>query len=190
MDSYVAYLHESRHIFSICPECGEVHRLSDMRLMLDEKFEKDWLDKLDNQRKNLEEKIVSLQDKAKEMKEKAKEKLQKSVMPQLLRNAAPVFACKDIDVRDVRTLLHPVEYVAFEGMYSTGGVRQISFLYTGDRNDQIRSIEDSISKRHFDWNTLRLDDEGIIQQSKHIDKSKKYFQDLKEHPFQLDPNLK
>jgi predicted Holliday junction resolvase-like endonuclease len=66
----------------------------------------------------------------------------------------------------VRTLLHPVDYVAFEGMNSSGGVRMVSLLYIGGRNDQIRTIEEAVAKRSFGWNTIRLSDEGGIEESK------------------------
>ena len=172
MDSFALYLHESRRIFSVCPECGEVHRLSDLRLTLDEKYEKDWRDKLDDQRDGLEEKIATLGEKASALKKKAKERVERRVLPQLLRNAAPAFACKKIDARDVRTLLHPIDYVAFEGMNSSGGVRMVSLLYIGGRNEQIRTIEEAVAKRSFGWNTVRLGEDGIIQESKNDPASK------------------
>ena len=47
MSDLLAFLEEGRHIFSVCPECRRIHRLSDLRLSLGGQYVPDWLDLLD-----------------------------------------------------------------------------------------------------------------------------------------------
>jgi hypothetical protein len=48
----------------------------------------------------------------------------------------------------------------------------VSLLYIGGRNEQIRTIEEAIAKRSFGWNTVRLGEDGTIQESKNDPASK------------------
>jgi predicted Holliday junction resolvase-like endonuclease len=157
------FLKENRHIFSICPECGTVHRLSDLR-PFHKGYKPDWLDLLEDKGTHLQKRLASLQERAKELQKSAKDRAEREELPKLLGNLAPVFKRWKIDARDVRAVFDPVELVAFEGLNSDDGVQRISFLHLGHPHRLTTSLENAISEEKYRWNTLRLDDDGNIDQ--------------------------
>lgn len=162
MSDLLTLLGEGRHIFSMCPECGEIHRLTDLQLSHRGKYAPDWLDKMEATRARLDVRKESLEDRARALQALAKEKAERRVLPQLLKRAVPAFYEWGVDPRDVRTLIHPVEFVAFRGMNSKDGVREVTFLNLGPPTPISKSIDRAVSAGELAWNTLRIDDEGTV----------------------------
>ena len=48
------FLKQNRHLFSVCPECGNVHRLSDLQLAQKGRYQPDWLDALEKRQERWE----------------------------------------------------------------------------------------------------------------------------------------
>jgi predicted Holliday junction resolvase-like endonuclease len=163
MSDLLTFLGEGRHIFSMCPECGEIHRLTDLQLSRKGKYVPDWLDKMEAALARLEERKGSLDDRARALQAAAKEKAERRVLPQLLKRAVPAFYAWGVDPRDVRTLIHPVEFVAFRGMNSRDGVREVTFLNLGPPTPITKSIDKAVEAGDIGWATLRLGDEGSLE---------------------------
>lgn len=155
------FLKENRHIFSICPECGMVHRLSSLR-PFHRDYRPDWLDLLEDKGTHLQNRLASLEERAGQLQKAAKEKAEREELPRLLGSLAPFFKRWKIDARDVRAVFDPIELVAFEGLNSEDGVQRISFLHLGNPHRLTASLEHAISEEKFGWNTLRLEDDGSI----------------------------
>jgi len=162
MNEISTFVREGRHIFSICPECGSIHRLSDLELSRRGKYIPDWMDKIDRRKDALERRRGSLDERAAILQGAAKERAEREVLPRLLKRAAPLFFEMNIDPRDVRTISHPIDFVVFDGMSSPAGVSEVSLLNLGARNAITSSIEAAIRRRNVGWRTIRVDDDGTV----------------------------
>jgi predicted Holliday junction resolvase-like endonuclease len=159
------FLRENRHIFSVCPKCGIVHRLSELRLSRKGRYASDWLDTLQSKNERWQNRKDKLESECHSLQQDAKEKAERKELPKLLNRVAPVFIQWKIDPRDVRTIFDPVEFVAFEGLNSEDGVQRVSLLHLGSPHRLTKSLEHTITAGNFGWNTLRLEDDGTITES-------------------------
>ncbi len=80
---------EFQKILVICPECGEVFRLSEMKLSYRGKVKRTWLDDLRNEEKKVERAEELLEEKWDEIRRKAQEKGRRQ-LPKLLKKCVPV----------------------------------------------------------------------------------------------------
>jgi predicted Holliday junction resolvase-like endonuclease len=162
MSDISIFVREGRHIFSVCPECGSVHRLSELELSKPERYIPDWMDKVERQRDSLERRRGTLEERASLLQGVAREKAERRILPQLLRRAAPMFYELGVDPRDVRTIIHPIDFVVFKGMNSRDGVREVSLVNLGSQNAITSSIEDAIGAHELGWRTVRVGEDGTI----------------------------
>lgn len=162
MSDLPLFLKESRHIFSVCPECLAVHRLSQLQLSSKGRYKPDWMDEIEQEMGKLSGRMEKLEERAREFRMQAKERAERTELPRLLNRVAPVFVKQRIDPRDVRTLFHPVEFVIFEGMNSESGVRGVTFIQIGGPSAISRSIEKAIDGGNYGWNTLKIADDGRV----------------------------
>ncbi|MFH0890065.1 MAG: Holliday junction resolvase-like protein [Candidatus Aenigmatarchaeota archaeon] len=164
MNDFLLFLHENRHIFSVCPECHSVNRLSDLQLSEKGYYKPDWLDGLQVEQQRLGDKIAKLDEKKKDLQRVAKEKAERIELPKVLNRLAPFFTKHKIDPRDVRTIFDPVEFLVFQGMNSPEGVDSVTLLHLGENKHLIKSIEDTIAKKDFGWNTIQVKDDGSVSE--------------------------
>lgn len=158
-----AYLREGRHVFSICPECAEIHRLTDLQLSFKGRYTRDWLDDLQEELAQLGQRREDLEGRQRELKAAAKQKAERRILPQVLRKVVPTIHRWGIDPRDIRPLISPVEFVAFRGMNSEDGIREVTFLNLSGRNSLSESITESTTARRVAWATVRVRDDGVIE---------------------------
>ncbi|MFZ3355497.1 MAG: Holliday junction resolvase-like protein [Thermoplasmata archaeon] len=163
ISDFSTFIREGRHIFSVCPECGSVHRLSDLELSRRGKYVPDWMDKVERSRDALEQRRGTLEGRAAELQRVAKERAERKVLPQLLWRSAPMFYKLKIDPRDVRTIIHPLDFVVFQGMNSRDGVQGVSLVSLDSANPITSSIGKTILARDFGWRTVRVGDDGVIE---------------------------
>jgi predicted Holliday junction resolvase-like endonuclease len=157
------FIKESRHIFSVCPICGVVHRLSDLQIARKGDYQPDWLDKIDKQQDKLVMVQTDLEEKKKELRLAALERGEATELPKLLQRVAPMFVKWKTNPRDVRTIFNPVEFVVFDGM-NGDGVRSVSLVHIGGRNSIIRDIERAIERKDCGWKTLQVADDGTVSE--------------------------
>lgn len=127
----------------------------------------DWLDKLESKEERWNRRIEELLALQKELKRKSKDKAEKRVLPQKLKGLAPAFTEIGVTPRDVRVLSHPVDFIGFDGM-SAGKLRRI-VLMDSKENGTLRprtqkSIESTVDNGNYDWQILRVDNEGSVSQ--------------------------
>lgn len=159
---FLLFLKDGRHVFSICPECSEVNRLSELGLATKGRYQADWLDRLVKAEEGVQMKIESLSGKRAQLESAAREKALKSVLPKLLEKAAPSFAKRRINPSEVRTLISPTQFVVFKGLNSAEGVHEVAFLHVGPDTAETLAIGRVIDQRSLGWNTIRLGDDGRI----------------------------
>lgn len=162
MSDLETYLEESRRVFSLCPECHAVWRLSELTLSRDGSFAPDWKDALDSETTQLRREQAELQRMEKAAKAEAIRRAQRERIPALLQRAAPTFVKQGIDPRDIRTLVDPTEFIEFRGYAAEQAIDSVRFLHLGSPSKVHESIANVISAGDFGWRTAQVNDEGTV----------------------------
>ena len=160
-----------RHIFSVCPhsDCGAVFRLSDAQMFLSKKPVNDWMDELDQ----MDAQLSRLEGKLSEMEEKMREEARakgRKLAQKTIRKIDHIFAPHRLSPDDAKVIFHPIDYVIFNGMKGGSGIKNIILLdREGTTRDQLRlqrSIEKTVEKGRFEWQTLRVASDGTVSTEK------------------------
>lgn len=161
------HLREQPHIFGLCPnhECGRISRLTDSDISYKSKYQEDWLDNVENKEGIWNRRIEGILAKQKEMKAAAKARVEKKVIPEKLRRIAPAFFLMHMNPRDIRVISDPVDFINFEGM-SAEQTKRIVLLDEAKnqsfRKEVQRRIESAIDHERYNWEVLRIDNDGNI----------------------------
>lgn len=159
-----------RQIFTVCPCCEEIHRLSDCKLYQRVKPPVDWKEKIDKEITRLETMEENLQTKIEAARILAREAGRKSA-DKLVKKIDPVFSPLKLNPNDAKVIFHPVDFLVFSGMNSNSGdntIKQILLLDKDNKSGQNLTIQKSIDKavktKNYEWLTLRVDNDGKINE--------------------------
>jgi len=157
-----------RHIFGVCPCCGEIFRLSDCKLYQKKKPESDWKDELDKEIQRLDTLEEKILEKIETNKEAARI-LGRQNADKLVRKIDKVFLPLKINCNDCKVIFHPVDFIVFKGMNNNDGDCAIKEIMLLDKNNKLghyltiqKSIENAIITKSYDWLTLRVENDGKI----------------------------
>jgi predicted Holliday junction resolvase-like endonuclease len=157
-----------RHIFGVCPCCGEIFRLSNCKLYQKKKPEIDWKEELDKkiqQLDKLEEKILENIEATRE----AARTLGRQHADRIVRKIDKVFVPLKLNCNDCKVIFHPVDFIVFNGMNNNNGdcsIKEIALLDKDNKSGHYltiqKSIESIIVNENYDWLTLRVQNNGQI----------------------------
>lgn len=158
--TFIGLFKAQRNIFGLCPMCGEVFRLSEIKISYKRKFPIDWYDKMLAQGEKLDEKEMKLEENLKDIREKATERAKRVLLPRLLRKVDPLFTSLGYFPQDVKAIFDPIDFVIFDGMNRAEKVKRIVFMdqQTENRGQRIiqKSIEKTIEQERYEWETIRI----------------------------------
>ena len=166
-DNIVNLFQSFRTILCVCPCCGDLVRLSDLRLKYKGKAPSTWLDTYDSKVKRLEKKESLFEEKEGELRDAAI-KRGRAKVPEL------ICKCMDKDIAsfnynpyDIKALLHPVDFVVFNGLNERNKLEDVTFLSKQTSNEALRkirsSLESTIDKEKYDWRIARVSVEGKVE---------------------------
>ena len=76
------------------------------------------------------------------------------------------FATMKYDPYDIKALLHPVEFVVFDGM-NKGQVDDVVLLSRNSTNENMqalmKSISNTVEEKRYDWKVARVSLDGDIE---------------------------
>jgi predicted Holliday junction resolvase-like endonuclease len=158
-----------RQIFGVCSNCNEIIRISDGKLYQKRKPANDWkedidreISRLDSLQEKLEEKIDAQREAARVAGRKAANKIIKMI--------DPIFHPLGLDCNDCKVIFHPVDFIVFKGMSNRidCSIKEVLLL---DKNNKIgeslsiqKSIDNSIRSKNYEWLTLRVENDGSIEE--------------------------
>jgi predicted Holliday junction resolvase-like endonuclease len=155
-----------RRILCVCPCCGDIMRLSDLRLTYTGKMPKTWLDKHESKILALEKKEETFEEKEKEIRDKSVERGRKKVPALIEQCLCPEFKKMKYDPYDIKALMHPVEFVVFDGMNEGKKVEDVTFLNrkpsTTEARSVLESIRKTVDKKSYDWKVARITVDGKV----------------------------
>jgi predicted Holliday junction resolvase-like endonuclease len=156
-----------RKIFGICPHSGQFFRLSECKLYLKTKPQRDWLDKLDSRGRQLDLAEEKLEEEEESMRDKARRKGRR-LANLAIRKIDSVFRPCRLNPDDAKVLFHPVDYVVFCGMKEGSQIKKIVLLDRAAISGEHRRMQDSIAnvidKEKFEWKTIRVHSDGNISE--------------------------
>lgn len=85
-----------------------------------------------------------------------------------LAKVLPFFTSRKVELRDVKVLFHPVDYIAFCGM-SSGQCLSVDFVdrlpESRAREVLQRSIDEAIQHARIEWQIYRISADGLVTAS-------------------------
>ena len=162
----VKFFSLQRQIFGICPNCSDFFRLSDTNVFLKTEPVPDWMDRIDKEKERLTELEEKLEEKKEELQERAREKGRKQAQ-KAIKKIDPVFAPRKLNADDAKVIFHPIDYIVFRGMKDSGSIKGILLVdreaKDGNHRAVQKSIEQVVERENYEWQTLRVQEDGKIK---------------------------
>ena len=155
-----------RQLFGVCPKCNDLFRLSDCNIYLKRKPVSDWMDDLDLKSQRIERLSEKLDEKEGELRERAREKGRQEAQ-RVIRRIDPIFTPRKLNADDAKVIFHPIDYVVFNGMKKGISIRNIVLLDRREKGKSHQVLQKSIEKvvehENYEWQTLRVKEDGKIK---------------------------
>ena len=164
-ESFVQMFNQLKTIHCMCPKCDNLMRVSDLQLISEEKTEKTWLDILDAKTKKIDEKEEKFKEEEENIREQARERGRKQVPKLINKSINENFAKLNYDPYDVKAILHPIDFVVFDGM-NKGQVKDVVLISNKTTNPHMnnlhKAIAEAVKTKSYDWKTLHVAQDGEI----------------------------
>lgn len=149
----------------MCPHCNNLSRLSDLRLHAKEKIVKTWLDDFESDVKQLQQLEEKFDEEEKEIREKAAERGRAQVPKIVRKSMVKEFAKLKYDPYDIKAILHPIEFVVFDGM-NNDSMNNVVLLAKRSSNPYLQDLQKKIAnvveKKQYDWKVIRVSTDGAV----------------------------
>ncbi len=165
VQSFVQMFNQLKTIHCMCPNCDNIMRTSDLKLISKEKLEKTWLDTHDAEMKKIIKKEDEFSEEENKIREESRKKGREQVPKLINKSLDKNFLKLKYDPYDVKAILHPVDFVAFKGM-NKGQVEHVSLLSNKTTNPHLQSlhkaIAEAIKTKSYDWKVLHVSEDGEV----------------------------
>lgn len=158
---------EFRKILCLCPCCGAIVRVSDLKLRAKGPAVHTWLDKYETSSRameRLEERFDKIKDK---LREKAVAKGRKEAQKVFNQAIDTTFKALKLDPFDIKPILNPVDFAVFKGMNKKEAVNDVIFLSKESTNALLnklrQQVKAAVQKKKYDWQVARIDEQGKIE---------------------------
>ncbi len=166
MSELLTQFQDFRIILCVCPCCGDLVRVSDLRLIAKGPAMRTWLDDHEKQEQEWEKKEEKFEEIEEKLREKAIEKGRMEAEKVFNNAISSSFKALKLDPYDVKPILNPVDFIVFKGMDKEDAVSDIILLskeYNSSSLNSIRrQIEAAISGAKYEWQVARIDERGNI----------------------------
>lgn len=155
-----------RRVLCLCPHCNSIKRLSDLHLRYRGVGPKTWLDSFETEVSVLTRKEELFDEKEQKLRHEAAERGRLKVPALVRKSMDSQFARLKYNPYDIKALLHPVDFVVFDGLESKDKLRQIVFLSKAVESDWLTGLRDSVQKaveqKSYNWQVARVSVDGKI----------------------------
>jgi predicted Holliday junction resolvase-like endonuclease len=156
-----------RTILCLCPHCGDMVRLSDLKLKHKGAAPRTWLDTYATNLRRLEKKEQLFEEKEASLR-KAAIARGRARVPKMIRKCIDeAIASYNYNPYDIKALLHPVDFVVFNGLNDGEKLEDISFLSKRTSSESLNrlrtSLDSSIDGERYDWQVARVSIDGKVE---------------------------
>ena len=165
-DLFLQMFQQAKTILCLCPKCSSLLRFSDLHLRSKDKAPKTWLDDYEFTVQKVREQESEFAEKEGEIREKAAERGRAQV-PEIVRKSMDTqFTKLSYDPYDIKPLLHPVEFVVFDGM-NKGSLNSIVLLSRLSMNPNLQNLQKAVARavedKLYDWKVARVSLDGDVE---------------------------
>jgi predicted Holliday junction resolvase-like endonuclease len=158
---------EFRKILCVCPECGEIVRVSDLRLKTKGKVKKTWLDDYELRSLQMDLKEEEFNEIERKLREAAVEKGRKEAQKVFNKAIKADFRKMKLDPYDIKPILNPVDFLVFKDMNRKDTISDIVFLSKQIENQNINRLRDQVKNviedNNYEWLVARINNMGQIK---------------------------
>jgi len=158
---------EFRKILCVCPECGKIVRVSDLRLKTKVQVQKTWLDDYEFRSLQMDQKEEEFSEIERKLREVAIEKGRKEAQKVFNKAIKADFRKMKLDPYDIKPILNPVDFLVFKDMNSKDTISDIVFLSKKLENQNINRLRDQvehvIKDENYEWLVARINNIGQIK---------------------------
>ena len=152
-------------VHCVCPNCNKISRVSDLRLSSNDKSAKTWLDKYDSKITSIEKKEEKYLEEENSIREKARER-GRAMVPDLIKKSMDEkFAKLKYDPYDIKALLHPIDFVVFDGNHQEM-LKNIVLMSRKTQNENLlrlhKGIAQAVKDKKYDWKVVRVSEDGQV----------------------------
>ena len=156
-----------RTILCVCPNCNQIKRLSDLKIKYKGETPNTWLDTYNTKLRKIEKKIEKFDQQEKEIREKARQEGRKLAIQQTQQTLQSCIAQCQYNPRDIKSILHPIDFIVFDGLDQNDQTDQIIFLTRKQKNPTLttlrKAIQKTIQTQNYNWQLLRIQDDGKLE---------------------------
>ena len=154
-----------RRILAICP-CGKLHRVSDLQLKSKAEIkEKIWLDKFDLESNKLLIEEQAFEEQKEKLRQAEIEKGRKEAEKAFYKVVCPSLRKLKLNPFDIKPILHPIDFIAFNGMTNEESISDIQLLAREQCATLApirKQIKRAVEAKKYNWQVARIDDNGNI----------------------------
>ena len=153
-----------RQIFGVCPNTGNIFRLSECHIYVKKKPEPDWMQQLEISQGRIDSASEKLDEREDNIRQQSREAGRKEAMKSV-KKIDPIFHPLKLNPDDSKVVFHPVDYIVFNGM-KAGQMKNVILMdkkkKASDDKRLQQSIEKVVQKKNYEWITLRVEENGKI----------------------------
>ncbi len=158
---------EFRRILCLCPCCGEIKRVSDLKLKTKGKGVQTWLDEFESKERSVEKKEDKFAEIAADLRQKATERGRLSAEKAINSFVSPSLKALKLDPFDIKAIMNPIDFIVFKGMTKHDEIDQILLLSKQVKNNALNTlrsqVEKAVKNKAYDWNLARIGEKGKIE---------------------------
>jgi predicted Holliday junction resolvase-like endonuclease len=155
-----------RKILCICPCCNKLVRVSELKLKAKGKAPRTWLDDYEKSMTAIDGKEEKFEEQEDKLREIAHVKGRSQAEKTIRKAMCPALKALNLDPYDVKPILNPIDFVVFNGMNKDKLVSDIMLLSRKHNCPSLepihKQISVAVSKKQYDWQVARIDDNGSI----------------------------
>jgi len=167
MNEILSTFQAFRRVLCLCPQCKALLRLSDLQLKYRGVAPKTWLDTFETKLTTAEDKEALFDEKEKKLRDQAAQRGRRKVPIMIRKSMDSQFAKLKYNPYDIKALLHPVDFVVFDGLQDKEDLQNIVFLSKAVNNEQLNGLRNSIQKtveeKRYNWQVARVSIDGKIE---------------------------
>lgn len=157
---------EFRKILCICPCCGELVRVSDLKLKIKGPIERTWLDDFQKKMMDLDKIEEKFDEKEEKLRKISVEKGRKAAEEGINKMISPALKSLKLNPFDIKPISNPVDYIVFKDMTKKDKISDIMLLSKIVNNPALNDIRQQVSKavsnKQYEWQVARIDEKGNI----------------------------
>lgn len=158
---------EFRNILCVCPDCGKIVRLSDLKLKSKVETDITWLDYYEFRERLLSGREAEFDAVKVELRAAARDEGRRQAEVVFNNAIKKDFRRMKYDPTDIKPVLNPVDFVVFQDMNKKEEITDLVFLSKKLKSPIINKLRDqvktSVENKNYEWLVARIDNEGKIE---------------------------